>query len=86
MMHLIKQELDLRGFSEPLPVMETQRTIERLQHGDILLVTTTDRKTLRDFDDFCNLTGNELLQSTEEDDEFSFLIRKQQKPDPWNAS
>ena len=78
MMYLIKQELDLRGFSEPLPVMKTQRTIERLQHGDILLVTTTDRKTLRDFDDYCNLTGNELLQSTEEDDEFSFLIRTQQ--------
>ena len=77
MIHLIKEELDLRGFSEPVPVMETQRTIERLQHGDILLVTTTDRKTLSDFDDFCDLSGNELLQSTEEDNEFSFLIRKQ---------
>ena len=86
MIHLIKEELDLRGFSEPVPVMETQRSIERLQHGDILLVTTTDRKTLRDFDDFCDLTGNQLLQSTEEDNEFSFLIRKQQKADTRNAS
>ena len=58
MIHLIKEELDLRGYSEPVPVMETQRTIERLQHGDILLVTTTDRNTLKNFDDFCDLTGN----------------------------
>ena len=86
MIHLIKEELDLRGFNEPVPMMETQRSIERLQHGDILLVTTTDRKTLRDFDDFCDLTGNQLLQSTEEDNEFSFLIRKQQKADTRNAS
>ena len=35
MMPLINRELDLRGFSEPVPVMETQRTIEHLQHGDI---------------------------------------------------
>ena len=79
MMPLINRELDLRGFSEPVPVMETQRTIGHLQHGDILLVTTTDRKTLKDFSEFCDLTGNELLQSTEEDNEFSFLIRKQHK-------
>jgi len=80
MMPLINRELDLRGFSEPVPVMETQRTIEHLQYGDILLVTTTDPRTLRDLDAFCNLTGNTLLQSTQEDNEYSFLIRKQHNP------
>ena len=77
MTQLISRELDLRGFSEPVPVMETQRTIEHLALGDILLVTTTDRKTLRDINVFCELAGHALLQSTEEDNEFSFLIRKQ---------
>lgn len=80
MTQLISRELDLRGFSEPVPVMEIHRTIEHLAPGDILLVTTTDRKTLRDFNGFCELAGHVLLQSTEEDNEFSFLIRKQHVP------
>ena len=79
MYNLINRQLDLRGYSEPAPVIRTHRVIDELHDGDILLITTSDRSTLKDFYAYCALTGNELLQSTEEDNEFTFLIRKQQR-------
>ena len=77
---LITRELDLRGLNEPMPVFKTHKAIDGLQTGDILLVTTTDRGTLRDFDSYCERTGCTVLQSTEEDNIFTFLIRKEQQP------
>lgn len=79
---LITRELDLRGMNEPIPVFKTHKAINDLQAGEILLVTTTDRGTLRDFDSYCERTGCTVLQSTEEDNIFTFLIRKEQ-PGNW---
>ena len=76
MMPLINRELDLRGFCEPIPLISTNQAIDELNDGDVLLVITTDRGTLKDFDVWCQQTGNLLLQSSEQDSEFTFLICK----------
>lgn len=76
---LISRELDLRGLNEPIPVLKTHRAIDDLRSGEVLMVTTTDRGTLQDFPSYCTQTGNILMQSTEEDDIFTFLIRKRQE-------
>lgn len=73
---LINRQLDLRGFHEPVPVLQTQHTIDDLRNGEVLLITTSDRNTLHDMDAWCTQTGNTLLQSSEEDGEFTFMIRK----------
>ena len=77
MIPLINRELDVRGYSEPVPLISTRRAINELNVGEVLLVYTTDRGTLKDFDIWCEQTGNLLLQSSEQDSEFSFLICKQ---------
>jgi len=76
MNNLITRELDLRGLTKPVPVLKTQHAINNLNNGEVLLITTTDRNTLQDMDTWCEQTGNTLLQSSEEDGEFTFIIRK----------
>jgi len=73
---LINRQLDLRGFHEPVPITRTRHAIDDLRTGEVLLITTTDRDTLHDMDAWCTATGNTLLQSSEEDGEFTFMIRK----------
>jgi tRNA 2-thiouridine synthesizing protein A len=41
-----------------------------------LKVVATDKGSPRDFVDYCDKTGNELLSSTENGGEFIFLIRR----------
>ena len=43
------------------------------------MVTTTDRDTLLDFGTYCELSGNTLLLSMEEDDMYTFLLRKRSR-------
>ena len=76
---LITRELDLRGLIEPVPVLQTQRAIDNLHTGEVLLITTTGRNTLQDVGAWCEQTGNTLLQSSEEDGEFTFIIRKSRR-------
>jgi tRNA 2-thiouridine synthesizing protein A len=47
-----------------------------MQSGQVLKVVATDKKSPADFADFCRQTGNELLASEINGDEFVFLIRR----------
>jgi len=76
MNNVITRELDLRGLTEPVPVLKTQHAIDGLHAGEVLLITTTDRNTQQNMDTWCEQTGNTLLQSSEENGEFTFMIRK----------
>jgi tRNA 2-thiouridine synthesizing protein A len=76
---LINRELDLRGLSEPVRVLRTRHALHDMQAGDVLMVTTTDRDTLLDFGTYCELSGNTLLLSMEEDDMYTFLLRKRSR-------
>jgi tRNA 2-thiouridine synthesizing protein A len=44
--------------------------------GQVLKLVATDKGSPKDFIDFCSKTGNELLSSLEQGDEFIFFIRR----------
>jgi tRNA 2-thiouridine synthesizing protein A len=44
--------------------------------GEILRVISTDPGSVMDFQAFARQTGNELLQSSEEGDNFVFVLRR----------
>jgi len=44
--------------------------------GDVLKVVATDPGSVKDFEAFSRQTGNELLESREEDGKFLYLLRK----------
>ena len=69
-------ELDVRKLACPLPILRAKKSLSALNAGQVLRVVATDKGAPKDFVDFCNKTGNELLSSTEQDGEFIFLIRR----------
>jgi tRNA 2-thiouridine synthesizing protein A len=69
-------ELDARGLNCPLPILRAKKSIKELTAGQVLRIVATDTGAVKDFQAFCNQTGNELLSSQEEGNEFTFMIRK----------
>ena len=68
--------LDTKGMNCPLPILKTRKVIKGLAVGDTLQVLSTDPGSVRDFEAFCRSTGNELVESGEENGTFVFLINK----------
>jgi tRNA 2-thiouridine synthesizing protein A len=68
--------LDARGLSCPLPILKARRALRDLQPGATLEVLSTDPGSIRDFPAFCRSAGHDLLESSEADDAFCFVIRR----------
>jgi len=68
--------LDARGLNCPLPILRTKKALNSLQSGDTLQMVSSDPGSIKDMDAFCNQTGNELLENSTENSEFTFIIRK----------
>lgn len=68
--------LDARGLYCPEPVMLLHNKIRDIESGQLLRLIATDPSTTRDVPKFCHFLGHELLESSEQDGRFSYLIRK----------
>lgn len=62
------QEIDARGLNCPLPILRTKKALAQLASGQVLSVLTTDPHAGRDFQAFCQQTGNALLAQQARDD------------------
>jgi len=69
-------QLDATGLNCPLPILRAKKTLAGLESGQVLEVLATDPGSVKDFDAFCNQTGNTLLESAEAGGKFKFLIKK----------
>lgn len=70
------KEIDTRGLNCPLPILRTKKALTELASGQVLKVTATDPGSVRDFAAFSKQTGHSLLESTEVNKEFLFLLKK----------
>lgn len=70
------KELDARGLNCPLPILRTKKALSELSSGQVLRVVATDSGAVRDFEAFARQTGNTLLESSEVDKEYIFLLRR----------
>ena len=70
------QELDARGLNCPLPILRAKKTLNAMSGGQILKIMATDPGSVKDFEAFAKQTGNELLDSSECDGEFHFMLKK----------
>lgn len=73
-------ELDTRGLFCPEPVMLLHNRIAEVDEGKILRVIATDPSTMRDIPRFCQFLNHQLLENTEQGEEFVFLIRRGSSP------
>ena len=69
-------EVDARGLSCPLPILRAKKALSGMNSGQVLRVMATDKGSPNDFAEFCSKTGNQLLSSSSQNDEFLFLIRR----------
>jgi len=68
--------LDATGLLCPLPVLKARKALKGMAAGEVLKVLATDTGAVKDFAAFCKTTGNALIEQSEADGTFIFLIRK----------
>ena len=70
--------LDATGLNCPEPVMLLHNAIRDMAAGETVQVLATDPSTARDIPRFCSFLGHELLEQEQFDDQFRYLLRKQE--------
>jgi tRNA 2-thiouridine synthesizing protein A len=68
--------LDTRGLNCPLPVLKAKKGIAEVPKEGTLEVLATDPGAVADFEIFCEVTGNELVDQSEADGVYRFVIRR----------
>jgi tRNA 2-thiouridine synthesizing protein A len=68
--------LDAKGLNCPLPILKAKKALKSLAGGNTLEVISTDPGSVADFAAFCRTTGNELVEQSEANGIYTYLIRK----------
>jgi TusA-related sulfurtransferase len=70
------KEVDARGLNCPLPILKAKKALADMPSGQVLKVLATDPGSMRDFQAFARQTGNELLEQSTQDSEFTHYLRR----------
>jgi len=73
---MITETLDTKGLNCPLPILKAKKAITKLESGDTLEILSTDPGSVQDFEAFSRATGHELLEHSEADGVYRFLLKK----------
>ncbi len=68
--------LDLSGLTCPMPLLKTKQALNRMQTGQIVMVTATDPASERDFQAFSQQSGVALLQTEKSGGKFIYWLQK----------
>ncbi|MCE3252413.1 MAG: sulfurtransferase TusA family protein [Cellvibrio sp.] len=72
----IAHELDARGLRCPLPLLKAKQALRNMMAGQVLRVLATDAGSVRDFQSYAHLSGQELLAMEELDGVYCYLLKK----------
>jgi len=78
---MTEARLDVRGLNCPLPIFRTRKAMRDVPPGGLIEVLATDPLAPLDFASFCETTGDELVESSEREGVFRFLIRRRSPDD-----
>lgn len=68
--------VDASGLKCPLPILRAKKALAAMASGEVVKVITTDPHAKRDFEAFCNQTGNALLSQAEQGDALWHFVRR----------
>jgi tRNA 2-thiouridine synthesizing protein A len=71
----MNRTLDVTGLICPLPVLRARKALKDVAVGDCLTVLATDPASGIDFRHFCDSSGHQLVDASEADGVFTFVIR-----------
>ena len=69
-------ELDTKGMNCPMPILIAKKAMNQLDGGQLLRIEATDPGAAEDFNAFCRTGGHELVESSEADGIFIFVLKK----------
>lgn len=69
-------ELDARRLLCPMPVIRLQDCINRQATAARVRITCSDPGTLNDIPAWCRINGHRIVESSEQDHEFIFVVEK----------
>lgn len=72
----IDRVVDTRGLNCPMPILKAKKALNDMAPRQVLKVLATDPGAVRDFEYFCKHTGHTLMETTEIEGEFTFLVRR----------
>jgi tRNA 2-thiouridine synthesizing protein A len=75
MSETIAKTLDAKNLNCPLPILKAKKALQELPKGGVLEVLATDPGAVADFEAFCRLTKNTLLEHAETAGVYRFLIK-----------
>ena len=73
--HPVDLTIDAKGQKCPMPVLLASRGIKKIESGQIMLVEATDGGSKSDIPSWAKDTGNELVETSEDNGVFRYLIR-----------
>ena len=73
---LMDEELDACGLTCPLPLLKAKQVLNGMETGKVLKVSCTDSGSVRDFQVFCEQSGNQLLESRRQDGKYLYWLQK----------
>ena len=72
----VARQLDARGLTCPMPIVNTAQAIQELGSGDMLEVLATDGGSVKDFAAWARATGNALIKLSMDGPVDRFVLRK----------
>jgi tRNA 2-thiouridine synthesizing protein A len=75
----VAQTLDVKGLSCPLPILRTAKAMMQMEPGERVEVLATDPGSVPDFTAWCTKTGNALVETSQADGVFRFVVEKAQR-------
>jgi tRNA 2-thiouridine synthesizing protein A len=75
-MKTVSLTVDARGQSCPGPLVTLHKALRGAGQGDVLELLATDPGSRSDVPSWAKLSGNDLLEATEDAGVFRYLIRK----------
>jgi tRNA 2-thiouridine synthesizing protein A len=75
-MNVITSTVDARGQSCPGPLVSLHKALQTAERGDLLELLATDPGSRSDVPSWAKLSGNELVEASEDDGVFRYVIRR----------
>mgnify|MGYP003964098767 FL=1 len=71
----IDVELDCKGMYCPMPIVKLKKATKIMESGQLLKLVATDPGSVRDVPAWAKKTGAEIIETTESDGEYKFIIK-----------
>jgi tRNA 2-thiouridine synthesizing protein A len=68
--------VDAKGLACPMPIVKTAQAAKAVPAGELIEVLATDPGSVKDFAAWTRSTGNAIVEQTEDDGVYRFVIKR----------